>query len=407
MAFGDQQPQGAPDNGAPVPPNPVQPGSGVPTNDPATNPSAPVNAPPGNTGQPVPENQEQVDRLAEAQALMAGGDANDFLTNFLQGEGMVDERGVQPPNSPAGQQQVPAGSPGNVPQGAPNGTSPALPPQQGQQQAPPQQGQVPGVRPDLLQRMMQPQPSWPMAPAPTQAAPPQAAPQQQQPAQPGQPWTPFTEAFQLPPQLAEALNHDDPNIRASAVGSAMAAAGNRIAQTVLEHVQAQVLPQYQQQTVNQVQQAQFVERVQSDLYGKHPNLRYASPQLLAQAAQVVVQDEAMRNPNATYSAEIMDRIGQLATAAMQQLAMGQTPTFQPPQQPGYYPQQQPAYYPQQAPQQAPPYAWAYPQAYPQQQQQMPQGQPPYVAPMAGQQFGVPQNPAPTPESEFQSLANGW
>lgn len=417
MADGTQM-SGQPDNGVPAQPNdggpqppnaPVQPGTGNPINDPSTSPSAPVN-------HPAPD--------AEASALAEMNDPSpdNFLANFLAGEGISPAAPVAP--TPTGAQ---------APTSPPTGQQPQVqPPVNGQ---PPTNG-VPasgqqGVDPSLLQRLMQgPQAAAPpvmpgMPPQPTAWQPPvqpQQAPQGQQPGQ--QPVDPnaapvlFNEALQLPPELVAALNHDDPQVRATAIGAAMAAAANTTIARYHKYVNETVLPRYSQTQQQQFEQAQFRQTVERDLYGNYPHLRYASPDLISRAAQVVVQDELSRNPAAANGAippAVWHKIGQLASAGLQQMVGGQVPTFQQPQappQPQFQPQppqqfqqppMQPAYYPQ------PQMLWNGQQWVPQGPQPMyapqPTQQPPYVAGQSAGPFGMPAPTGPTPESEFAAFMN--
>lgn len=394
------------DGGAPQPP-PVAPGAEPPVGGP------PAAEPPADT------------TLADATLAMGSANADDFLNDFLAGNGidLADGAPVPPVVPPVGGQ--PAAAPGNAPPGAPTGTSP-----------PPVGQQPPPVDPNQLQRLFNPQlppPGQPPAPvvAPwTQQQQPPPAPVAQapqgQPA-PDAPYVPFDQAVQLPPQLAAGLDHEDPNVRHAAMGAIIASAGNMIVQRTLERITQHVLPQFQRDTMGAVQQQTFQERVAGDLYGKHPHLRMASPALLQQAATVVIQDEMRANPNAAYTPEIMDKIGRLATAGMQQMAAGYSPqlTAPPaPQQPPpvYYPPQggQPPYQPAPAapPQGYPPvtpqgYVWngiAYVPAAP--GQYMPPQQPyapapqPYMAGPSAGQMGFQGAPVPTPDSEFASFMNG-
>jgi len=416
MADGSMQGQqtgqpALPNDGGPQPPNaPVQPGSGNPVTDPATNPSAPVNAPTP-TDAPVPGGEDN--GMAEAMAEFNNTDAESFLHDFLNGQGIqLTDTGATAPTAPVqpqqgmasqGQPSVQPQAPGNVPQGAPNGQPPQAPTQPAQVNPAHVQallaGQVPPAQPT----------AWPQAPQgmPTGQQQPQQQPQQQQaPVDPMAPPTLFDAPFQLPTELVQALNHEDPNVRATAVGAAMAAAANATVQRYHKHMMENVMPQVAQATVGQVQQLSFKETVDRELYGRNPALRYASPQLIDNAARIVVQEELARNPasaNGPITPEVWAKIAALATAGLQQMAAGQPPQFQPAPMPPQYvppqPQYAPAYQPQQYMQPAQPQMGYYPQ-------QQPQQGGPWMTGQNGQPFGVPPMPGATPESEIASFMNG-
>lgn len=400
-----------PNDGGPQPPiAPVAPGTGVPTNDPATSPSAPVNHP-----TPPPHEPDARDAFATE---MADADPANFLSAFLAGEGLGTPEALQ------------AGTPGQP--GAPSVGQPA--PVQPASGAPaPASGQPvgqPGVDPSLLQRLMQgpqvaPQPPAWMAQAPAAGMPPtptafqpQSQPQQQgqAPADPNAMPVLFPQPFELPPQLKAALDHDDPNVRATAIGAAMAAAANTTVQRYDAYIKQHVLPQVANASMGQFQQVQFRQTIDRELYGNFPHLRYASPALIQQATQVIVQDELARNPAAaqgSISPEVWRKIGTLASAGLQQMAGGQPPQFNVP------PQQAPVQAPVQQ-QWAPPpppvpqwngQAWFLPgqQQAPVYQPQPPTAyaQPPFIAGQSAAPFGFPSQQVVTPESEMAAfMANG-
>lgn len=422
MADGTQMGAGDPGNGVPAQPNdggpqppnaPVQPGTLQPVTDPATNPSAPVN-------HPTPDSASATsDAFA---AAMNDTSPDNFLANFLEGNGFAPEAVTGAP--------APTAAPGTPPVQAPQGQQTPVQPQGNGVQPPPtgapQPGQPQPLDPSLLQRLMQPpqvvqqpppwatQPAPGMPPTPTaypQQSQPQPAPQQGQPqVDPNAPPVLFNEPFELPPQIKAGLDHDDPNVRGSAIGAAMAMAANTTVARYDKYVKEHVLPQFARASSDQFQQVQFRQTVDRELYGAFPHLRYASPELVNRAAQVVVQDEMSRNPmaaNGPITGDVWRRIGQLASAGLQQLTAGQIPTFQPAPQPQPQPvQYQPQFQPQvqYAPVYQPPPIWdghqwvaQGPQAYVQSQ---PQTAPiPYVAGQSAAPFGMPNPMSPTPESE--------
>ncbi len=383
----------------------------------APTPAPQIQAPtPDNPGlAPVPQSDQSAmtpeaddARRAEAVAEMNNDDAGSFLSTFLEDQGLRVQPDGQissaPAAAPPGQQAAPASAPvqppGNGAPAPPNGGPPAAQPA------------ATGVPPHLLAALysppapapqVPPQPQWPQQPQQMQA--PQPAPQQQ-PQEPTLP-LPFTQAFQIPDNVAAAMEHDDPRVRREAIGAVIATAANEAFRHAVTYVQQNVAPQVAQATFGQVQAHQFSETVQRELYGKFPQLQYAAPALIQRAADVVVQDELSRNPRATLSPEIWARIGQLASAGVAQMAAGQVPQFQAqqPQQQQWAPPQQQWQPPTQ--QQPPPppqpvwngQQWVIPTP-------MPPAGAPFVAGQNGMPFGAPPSFAPNPESEFQSLSGG-
>lgn len=413
------------DGGPGVPANPVQPGSGIPTNDPATNPSSPVN-------HPAPEEGGSEDPFAQVRAEMGNSDPGAFLEGFLNGEGLLPPEDAQPP---VGVPPVQPPANGQVPvQGSPQATPPLAPPANGQAapvdpnqlalmlgQAP--AGQVPGYVP---------QPPVPPQPAPV---PPQAAPQPspQAPASAPPAWQPFDRGFEIPASIATAMEHDDPKVRMEAIGATMAATGNATAQRVIDYVRSTIIPEVMASTVSHVNETTFQERLMGDIFEGRPQLRYVAPHLITQAINIVSQAERARGVQG-YSKEIGHKIGILAATAAQQLAAGQVPQFPPqgappqqfqPQPTGFAPPlQQQQQYGQPAPQPQP-YLVEQPQqgqdgrwygklntgqwvetAPPQQQQQQAAPPQPWMSGQAAGGFGMPQAPAITPDSEFQSFMSG-
>lgn len=332
--------------------------------------------------------------VAEARAVMSETDAGTFLSDFLASEGL------SPTPAPAALQ------PGQQPQVQPAPTGAAPPAPQPGNAAPPTGNHV---DPNLLARLMQgpqaapapaPVPTWPAAqpPAPTAYTAPAPAPQQDPNAIPVQ----FEAPFEIPQEMQNGLNHEDPRVRAQAVGAIMAAAGNTVFNRVVQFMRTHDLPRVAQATVGQVDRQQMAQTVDRELYGNFPRLRYAAPALIAQAATLVVQEELARNPNASVTPDILRRIGQLADAGMSQLAAGGVPVLTAPQPAPYNPgpapapvwngqawvmppQAAPVYYP---PQSAPTPAW--------------------TTGSSAQPFGGPAPAAITPETEFSNfLAGQW
>lgn len=381
----------APD-GTGTPPAPV----------PAVAPSTQATPAPQSTETPAVDPAQGLDAgMAEARAAMGEGDAGTFLADFLASEGLAPAAPTPAALPPGQQPQVPL---------APNGAVPVQQPGNA-----PTPGTAQPVDPALLQRLMQgPQaapapfapvaPQWPQQPPAPVAYAPQPAPQGQQPPQdPNAIPVQFAEPFQIPDQMQQGLNHEDPRVRAQAIGAIMAAAGNTVFNRVVTFMRANDLPAVARATVGQVGHQQLQETVNRELYGNFPNLRFASPALIAQAGSVVIQDELARNPSATVTPQILQRIGALADAGMRQLAIGQAPTFAP----------VPAQAPQVNPGPAPAPVWngqqwvmppvAAPAYY------APQPQPPSIPWTTGasaQPFGVPGPTPVTPESEFAAFQAG-
>jgi hypothetical protein len=355
-------------------------------------PAAPVAAPTPDAPQQTQQTQQQpppVDDggLSEARSAMEDGDAGSFLANFLAHQGTS----ITPDPAPSGAPPAPAPAPAPVPPVG-NGNPPpntGLPPQ------PPQ------VDPAQLARLMAPaapQPPAPVAlpawmqpaPAPQQPAmPPQQTQQPQQQQQTEQLPRPYTAPFPIPEQIAAALDHEDPRQRIAAIGAIVAASGNDVFEKVVQYVQEAIAPKVAQATFGQVQRQSFQQTMDRELYGNFPHLRYASPALIQQAAQVVVADETSRNPNAVVTEETWRKIGSLASAGLQQLSSGQVPQFTPPAQP---PQPQPVWNGQQ---------WVYATAPP------PAPPPaPFIAGQTGMPMSNPTSFAPTPDSEVASFLRG-
>lgn len=387
---------------------PVAPQAAAPTTPPAETPAQ------GADTQPAAEPYEGYN---EAMSEFNNSSPDTFINTFLEQQG-VPLTPLAPQADGQQEQSVPpTGQPpvqptGNVGQPTPNVTS-----------APGQPPQPAPVDAALVARLMagqvaQPSPQgWPGAPAPAlpwaqpapQAPAPQAPPQapqgQQGPVDINTPPQLFTEPVALPDQLAQGLNHDDPNIRSQALGAMIAAAGNTIIQRYHKYMVENVMPLVSQQTVGEVQRRSFQEQVHRDLFGPFPHLRYASPALIQQAVNVVVQDEIARNPAAAHApipSHVWQRVGQLASEGLRQMASG------------YVPQMAPApAFAQQPPQPQPPgYGWdaqgrpLAPQQgyYPPPQQQAA----PWMSGQQGQPFGMPATMAATPESEIASfMQGGW
>lgn len=402
MADGTQQPpvqQGIANVGAPAPPAP----------------QAPVQV-----ADPSPAQIQEDANIAEARGVLNDADSGHFLAEFLQQEGLPLDTGASFAPTPPQQPQAPTGQPQPQPpqqfQQPPVGNGTQVPPNTGMQ---PPAAPQPGQPDPLLARVFQP-PQVPQVPfagpfgAPVPQAPTQQAPQTPQASQPGQPEAipvPYSAAFDIPDQIAQAMDHEDPRVRKQAVGALLAGAANHTAEFVIKHIQQQIAPAVANATFAQVQQRDFAQSVERDLYGQYPQLRAVSPELLSRAAQAVAQDELSRNPGAQVTRETWTRIGQLALQAHAQMMQGQPAFAPPPPQQAWQPpqQQQPA---------APPgWMWS-PQhngwvptapapmpVYPQTQQ----GPPAFVAGQHGAPMGMP--PAygqPTPESEVQSfMSGGW
>lgn len=354
--------------------------------------------PPVDMGAPQDDNG-----LAEATAAMSDGDPGSFLSNFLEGAGLSVEPGT-PVISAAPQGQQPGVQP-------PTNGAPQAPPVNGQ----PQAGQ-PGIDPSLLQRLMAgpqaapaPAPAWPTAPPAQPPAPTAYASQApgQPPADPNAIPVAFDQPFQLPNEMIAALDHEDARVRAQAIGAMMAAAANTTFNKVVAYMRTTDLPRVASATVDHVQRQQFQTTVDRELFGNFPHLRYASPALVQQAAQIVVQDEIARNPaaaNGPVTPEIYRKIGALASEGLKQMAGGQLPQMVPAPMPVQYaPQPYPA---QPGPGPAPVWngqQWVMPF--------QPAPQPPsalWMSGSTGAPFGGP-GPAPvTPESEFNSfMQGGW
>lgn len=320
-----------------------------------------------------------------------GESDEDFLASFLQEQGIVVE-----PSAPAPQQQQ-APAPTNLP--PPNG----VPPGNG---APP--SPTPGVDPTLLARMGMPSvpaapapsgwpaaPAWPAQPAPQMPAPAQQQPQpQQQQAPQGEELPlPFKAPFPIPPEVAAALEHEDPRYRQAAIGSLISAAGNEAFKQAVAYVQQNVAPSVASQTFHQVQRHNFQETVNRELYGNFPSLRNVHPSVIVRAAEVVTQDELARNPGAQITPETWKRVGALATSYLAQIANGQPPVAAP-----------------QVPTAPPGWAWNGQGWVPAMAQ--PQPSPGYAAPPTfisgqnGMPMSVPAHGAPTPESEMAAYMRG-
>ncbi|WCD44087.1 hypothetical protein Kuura_009 [Caulobacter phage Kuura] len=354
--------------------------------------------------------------LAEMHAEFSNTSASDFLTNFLADEGLA----VDTPPAPV----VPT-APTTPP--APSGNATAAPAPAAPNGQPP--ASAPAVDPNQLNRLLghapgTPAPGTPPTPAPV---PPQPAPAPTPTPQPAAdaPWQPFDGAIDLPPAIKAALDHDDPAVRHTAIGSVMAGVGNMIASRLIERFKTVEFPQLAQATVGHVQSAAQTQNVQQELYGNFPQLRHANPALIAQAAQIVTQDELARNPGAVVTPEIVRKIGALAAQALAQAASGHQPAFAP-QPPQAYapPPQQYAPPPGYAP---PPPGYAQPQPVSEPTQgtdgnwyvrmsnntwapTAPPGPPqpvapPYIAGQGAGGFGVPPVAVPTPDSEFASFMN--
>lgn len=338
--------------------------------------------------------------VTEARAAMSQNDPGTFLSEFLASEGLAPEAAPAQPGQQPQVQLAPNGAPAPTPQAPGNAPAP---------------GTTQPVDPALLARLMAgptaapapfaPAPTaWPQQPPAPTAYQPQPAPQPQgqQPPAPNPDDIPvqFAEPFVIPDQMQAGLNHEDPRIRAQAIGAIMAAAGNTVFNRVVTFMRTNDLPAVARATVGRVDHRQMAQTVDRELYGNFPRLRYAAPALIAQAANIVVQEELSRNPNAQVTPAILQRIGQLADAGMTQLAAGGVPNLTPQPAPTYNPgpapapvwngqawvmppQAQPAYYPQ--PQPAPS-AW--------------------TTGSSAQPFGGPAPAAITPDSEIASFMNG-
>lgn len=374
-------------------------------------------------GQPAAQQPAPEPTLEESFAAEMGNDSPaDFLTSFLEGEGLIPETpntNAQPDGVPP-VQSAPGNGQGQVGQPPANGQPPVAPPN-GQQQ---------GVDPNQLSRLMGGAPVSPVSQVPGpqgQNPAPQMAPQPAPQAQPGQQgsepeWTPFTAAFQIPDQIAQAMEHEDPRVRMNAIGSVIAAAGNKTALDMMGRLRSHVIPEITQQVRQQVRLESLQERMMGDILKGRPQLRLVAPHVLQNAVQIVIQDEARANPNFVYNEEIGNKIGVLAMEAARQLAGGVAPAPVPQfQQPPVPVQQQ--VYPVTQPTQGNDgnwYVklntgqWQMVQPPPQMMQQPPAYQPPVPQQqsqpwMAGQNaggFGPPASPAPTPDSEFASFMNG-
>lgn len=347
--------------------------------------------------------------LDEARTEMENSSPADFLTGFLQAEGLIEE---EAPPAPTGTpvQQSPANGQGE-PQQVPAGTQGTSPPANGE----------PQVDPLLAQMFAQPNGGQPPGtqPAPAQPAPvqqqqaPAPQPSPQAPASTPQEWQPFNAAVQIPAELAAAMDHDDPNVRSQAVGSLMAGMGNSVARAVISHIKEVLLPEFSRNTVTEFQTTSFRNQMAQDILEGRPQLQWASPALIQQATQLVLQDEQARFPGKGYTKEVGQRIGQLAMHAMAQLANGGQP-FVPQQQQAPaapVPQQQP---PQFAgpPQQGADGNWyakltngQWVAVQPPQQPFAPPPGPsvPWMSGQASQPFGIPQAPAVTPDN----FVAGW
>lgn len=375
-------------------------------NDQGAAPAAPPAPDPSNGGAPPAEAPDagNLDAgLADTGLAMFEDTSPDsMIDDFIAGGLALDD---PPQNQPGAPQpptpQAPNAAPGTpgAPPAAPNGQQPQAP-------AP-----APGGPDPLLARMFAgtTPPVVPQQPggfAPSLAATQSHVPQQPAPQQPTQPEQLFNGPVPLPPQFAVALEHEDPQVRLQAMGAVIAAAGNQIYAAMSQRVEQQVV-QAQARVTQQVSEQQFVRQVDTDLFGSFPHLRYANPALIQQAAQVVVNDELGRNPQAGYSPALMQRIGTLATQAQQAVMSGQMPNFQPPPPPVPQYQQPPQQQQWQQPPYLPPQYQQPPQGYPPQPQGYPPQQPPaYWSGNSAQPFGQPPMPMPTPESELASFFNG-
>jgi len=371
-------------------------------------------------GQPAEQQSAPEPTLEESFAAEMGNDSPaDFLTSFLEGEGLIPEAQAQTPNAqPDGVppvQSAPGNGQGQVGQPSANGQLPAAPPN----------GQTQGVDPNQLSRLMGGAPVSPVPPVPGPQGPnqaPQMAPQPASQTQSGQQgdepeWTPFTAAFQIPDQIAQAMEHEDPRVRMNAIGSVIAAAGNKTALDMMGRLRSHIIPEITQQVRQQVRMESLQERMVGDILKGRPQLRLVAPHVLQNAAQIVIQDEARANPNFVYNEEIGNKIGILAMEAARQLAGGVAPAPVPQFQQPPAPVQQQQIYPVTQPTQGNDGNWyvrlntgqrQMVQPPPQMMQQQPQQQQPQPW-MAGQNaggFGPPAAPAATPDSEFASFMNG-
>lgn len=389
----------ADDTGAPIAPAPAAPPAPAPTAAPAPPAPAPEGAAP-----PAPSPMGQPPTEDIGRTIMMDDSPASFLEGFLADNGLPIT--PEPPPAAPGAPPV-AGPPGAPPVAPPNGQ----PPGNG---APPAAAPPPtGVDPAMLQRLLSPGPmpvalppqtAWPTIPQ-QPAMPP--APQAPQPPQ-GDPnaITPLMDApFPIPPNIAAAMNADDPNVRLQAIGSVIAAAVNHAHEATIRHVRENVAPLVAQATYQRVEQSNFARERDTQLFGAFPRLRYAAPQLISNAAAIVVQDELARNPGATLTPEVWRKIGALADAGMTNLAAGAQAPFAPPGAP-------PAGFPPQPPP-APPqpvwngYQWVYapaggPAPFPAQGP----APAPFIAGQSGMPFGAPPSSAPTPASELEAFMRG-
>ena len=377
---------------------------------PQAGPAPEAQAAPGPDTSAAPEPGSREDFLAAMD-----GDAGSFLEQFIADAGLTLPN-EQPPQAAPPQQQPQQQAPAPV-VATPNG-QPAPAPAPGN--VAPTQPQASQVDPALVQRLFTPpqpapaplphampaQPAWPAQPQMPQPQMQQPVAQQPQQQQPDVLPTPFDKPFVIPQEIAAAMEHDDPRVRMAAIGSIVSVVGNETFKHAVEYVKHQLAPQIAQATMGQFEQRTFAQTVQQELFGAYPQLRYAAPTLLAQAAQIVVQDEVARNPaaaNAPPTREMWQKIGQLATAGLAQMGGGQMPQFAPPAMP-----QAPA------PAAAPP-GYVYSPAHggwvptgPAPMPVAPAAAPaaPFIAGQHGMPMGAPQGFAPTPESEFQSFMRG-
>lgn len=403
MADGTQTTNGVANAGAPVP-------APAPAPAPAAAPAPPADGTLANG---------QIDVFAETREAMNDGNSENFLADFLADAGLPIDSAPPigaptaptppaPPAPPVGNAVPPAPNTGQQP------TAPTVP--------------VPGmpVDPALVQRLFQPTaPQYPgqppVAPWPQQPQQPTMAPQgqQQQPQpntqQPNAPEAipmPFEQPFQIPEEVAQAMDHEDPRARRAAIGAIIAAAGNQTFKKVVEYVQQNIAPSVANATFAQVQRRDFEQTVERELFGPAPQLRYASPMLIQQAANVIVQDELSRNPAAAQqppTPQMWERIRSLALQGLANIQAGQPqpmPQMQQQMPQGYPPPPMPV------PPAAPtgyvfsPQHGGYIPVQPAPMPVYPQPHVPFVAGQHGAPMGVPQFQQPTPESEVQSFLNG-
>ena len=127
-------------------------------------------------------------------------------------------------------------------------------------------------------------------------------------------------SFNVPPQLAAALVSEDPNIRVNALAHMQAAITQEAHRRIRAEMTTYAETQVPQMIQSMLRAHTFRQEVNTDFYGKYPQLKAPGlAQLVAGISAEVLNAERATNPNVTWNDKVRDAIAERVFLMIPQL----------------------------------------------------------------------------------------